>query len=85
MFSPQRLLVRAGSKDFLKDAAVSVVGLTKGIFTKKRCSHMGCALKWNPDTHSFDCPCHGSRFDEDGKLLDNPAKKDTIKRRNMVL
>ena len=85
LFSPQRLLVRAGSKDFLKDAAVSVVGLTKGIFTKKRCSHMGCALKWNPDTHSFDCPCHGSRFDEDGKLLDNPAKKDTIKRRNMVL
>lgn len=41
--------------------------------TKKRCPHLGCALKWNPDEHSWDCPCHGSRFTEDGKLIDNPA------------
>ena len=40
---------------------------------KKRCPHLGCALKWNPAEHSWDCPCHGSRFSEDGKLLDNPA------------
>lgn len=39
-----------------------------------RCPHMGCELTWNPDEHSWDCPCHGSRFDVDGKLLDNPAK-----------
>jgi Rieske Fe-S protein len=37
---------------------------------------MGCALKWNPQEHSWDCPCHGSRFAEDGKLLDNPANGD---------
>ena len=41
--------------------------------TTKRCPHLGCALKWNPAEHSWDCPCHGSRFDEDGALLDNPA------------
>lgn len=41
-----------------------------------RCSHMGCELTWNPDEKSWDCPCHGSRFDVDGKLLDNPAKRD---------
>ena len=41
--------------------------------TKKRCPHMGCALKWNELEHSWDCPCHGSRFDEKGRLLDNPA------------
>ncbi len=41
--------------------------------TPKRCPHMGCALKWNEQEHSWDCPCHGSRFDETGKLLDNPA------------
>ncbi len=41
--------------------------------TKKRCPHLGCALKWNNVEHSWDCPCHGSRFDEDGRLLDNPA------------
>ena len=41
--------------------------------TKKRCPHLGCALKWNSAEHSWDCPCHGSRFDESGKVLDNPA------------
>ena len=40
---------------------------------KKRCPHMRCALKWNAWEHSWDCPCHGSRFDEAGTLLDNPA------------
>lgn len=44
--------------------------------TVKRCPHMGCALKWNPAEHSWDCPCHGSRFDEKGKLLDTPAQKN---------
>lgn len=41
----------------------------------KRCPHMGCFLKWNPAEHSWDCPCHGSRFDEHGQLIDNPAMK----------
>jgi hypothetical protein len=44
--------------------------------TVPRCPHMGCALKYNPEEHSWDCPCHGSRFDCDGKLLDNPATDD---------
>ncbi|MDD3222778.1 MAG: FAD-dependent oxidoreductase [Clostridia bacterium] len=42
----------------------------------KRCPHMGCALKWNRDEHSWDCPCHGFRFTEDGQLIDNPATSD---------
>ena len=42
--------------------------------TPKRCSHMGCALKWNPAEHSWDCPCHGSRFTADGSVLDGPAQ-----------
>lgn len=41
-----------------------------------QCPHMGCELAWNPDEKSWDCPCHGSRFDVDGKLLDNPAKNN---------
>ncbi|MDO4154947.1 MAG: FAD-dependent oxidoreductase [Clostridia bacterium] len=47
--------------------------------TKKRCPHMGCALKWNPTEHTWDCPCHGSRFQEDGKLIENPATDDLKK------
>lgn len=44
--------------------------------SKKRCPHLGCALKWNEAEHSWDCPCHGSRFNERGKVLDNPANGD---------
>ncbi len=44
--------------------------------TKKRCPHLGCALRWNAQEHSWDCPCHGSRFSENGQLLDTPAQKD---------
>ena len=45
-------------------------------FTEKRCPHLGCALKWNPQERSWDCPCHGSRFTQEGKLIDNPATGD---------
>lgn len=41
--------------------------------TKPRCPHLGCALKWNQHEHSWDCPCHGSRFDENGRALEGPA------------
>jgi len=42
----------------------------------KRCPHLGCALKWNDIEYSWDCPCHGSRFGENGKLIDNPSTGD---------
>ena len=41
-----------------------------------KCPHMGCQLEWNPDEKSWDCPCHGSRFDCRGRLLDGPAQTD---------
>lgn len=80
LFTPQRFLLRASMGNLLKDIGMSVQGLTKGLFctmTKKapRCPHMGCELVWNPEEQSWDCPCHGSRYDKDGKLLDNPSKK----------
>lgn len=48
---------------------------TKNLLTisKKRCPHLGCALKWNQAEHSWDCSCHGSRFREDGTVIDNPS------------
>ncbi len=42
----------------------------------RRCPHLGCALKYNKREHSWDCSCHGSRFEADGKLINNPAMKD---------
>ena len=41
-----------------------------------KCPHMGCQLEWNPDEKSWDCPCHGSRFDIYGHLLTGPAQAD---------
>ena len=41
-----------------------------------QCPHLGCQLEWNPDEKSWDCPCHGSRFDYQGHLIDNPAQED---------
>ena len=45
-------------------------------FSRKRCPHMGCALQWNPQEHSWDCSCHGSRFSSEGELLEGPATGD---------
>ena len=39
-----------------------------------RCPHLGCRLEWNPDEKSWDCPCHGSRFDFRGNRLSAPAQ-----------
>lgn len=47
--------------------------------TVPRCPHLGCALKYNKEEHSWDCPCHGSRFTESGELIDNPATDDLKK------
>ena len=70
-FNPQRSILKP---QLLVNGFESVVNLLTP--TAKRCPHLGCALKWNKEEHSWDCPCHGSRFTENGKLLDNPANGD---------
>lgn len=77
VFSPQRINVVAGIKKLLVDIGVSVKGLATGWFGSKerRCPHLGCKLEWNEEEQTWDCPCHGSRFDANGELLDNPSIK----------
>lgn len=70
VFSPQRSMLNL---QLAKNGLSAVGGLLTP--TPKRCPHMGCALKWNAADHSWDCPCHGSRFSEGGDLLNNPAMK----------
>ena len=71
VFSPSRSIWHP--KLFVNGLESTVNLLTP---TNKRCPHLGCALKWNKAEHTWDCPCHGSRFAESGKLIDNPATDD---------
>ncbi len=71
VFSPSRSIL-------FPKLAINALESTLGLITPTvpRCPHLGCALKYNSAEHTWDCPCHGSRFTEDGKLIDNPATDD---------
>ena len=71
LFSPSRSIMRP-------QLAVNAFEAVANLLTpsSKRCPHLGCALKWNEYEHTWDCPCHGSRFTEEGRLIDNPSTGD---------
>ncbi len=68
LFSPSRPMLTGQLTINLAESALGLLS-----FSKHRCPHLGCALKWNREEHSWDCPCHGSRFSEEGTVLNNPA------------
>lgn len=71
IFSPQRSILHPQLAINAIESALNLITPTV-----PRCPHMGCALKYNEQEHTWDCPCHGSRFTEKGELIDNPATDD---------
>lgn len=47
-------------------------------FISTKCPHLGCSLEWNQNELTWDCPCHGSRFDYKGNIISNPAMRDVF-------
>lgn len=71
IFSPSRSILR---KQLFINSGEALSGILG--FSEKRCTHLGCKLKWNNYEKSWDCSCHGSRFDSQGKILDGPANRE---------
>lgn len=74
IFSPRNFAIRASAKPVIQNTACSMKNL---LIPGKapRCSHLGCSLSWNPFEQTWDCPCHGSKFDKKGRIISNPAQK----------
>jgi Rieske Fe-S protein len=64
-------VVQDGGQRFAvyRDEAGSVTALSA------RCTHMGCLVAFNSAERSWDCPCHGSRFDLAGEVIEGPATR----------
>lgn len=73
LFDPCRHnLISAG--DMLKSVDGFIKGMLNG--TDYTCPHLGCKLIYNEVDNTFDCPCHGSRFNKNGKCISGPANED---------
>ena len=78
IFYPRRELCAEAMIGYLKNGLHTVKDFSKYLIPKPRkvCTHLGCPLTWNPEEETYECPCHGSRFDSEGHLMSGPARKN---------
>lgn len=65
----------SGSVTFVPDRQIFVIRGPDGAFRTltATCPHLRCVVRWVAEQHVYECPCHGSRFSEGGRVLDGPA------------
>ncbi|MES2925027.1 MAG: FAD-dependent oxidoreductase [Verrucomicrobiota bacterium] len=76
--SPEQLKVGEGVVLKLNDENVAACRDAAGALhcVSAVCPHLGCIVAWNDSEQTWDCPCHGSRFEADGTLIAGPAEED---------
>ena len=79
--APNKLNEIENNSGGIIDINGSKIGIYKDIngkiyAVKPMCTHLGCLLSWNDLDKTWDCPCHGSRFNYNGKNLYDPAFKN---------
>lgn len=83
LFEPA-MTFRAGNPDlypvnsvtFLQDQLVYVVRMPEGFYAVSAvCTHLGCITAWHPEHDLIECPCHGSKFKENGTKVAGPAPR----------
>jgi len=75
LVSPSRIVI---NKQLLKNMKTSIINLIN--FKTPKCKHLGCSLKYNEEENTWECPCHGSRYNINGKILNGPSKKNICKK-----
>lgn len=73
LFSPSRINPIKNRVEFKNMISTTCKSLLKN--SDHICSHLGCKTVFNETTNTWDCPCHGSRYDKEGNLIDGPSKK----------